>query len=813
MAATPEASGPEPSQPLPEQLILRLLQGMKEGFCLVRLSDSLIAYASPQLEQLYGYAPGELPGQPVTVLCTQHSGRSAQQAIDELLGQLLSVPEATSILPALKKDGTPLWLRIRAFAFTHPSLGEVWVFLHEDLTALKRAEEHLRDQERFLRTLTDMLPVGLWTADSQGHITSANPAAQRIWQGVRYVGPERFSEYKGWWADTGKPLEAHEWALARAVRHGETSTGETLRIQCFDGSYKLILSSATPMRSEDGQIVGAIAVHEDVTQLKEAETRFSGIVSTATDAILCVNDEYQITFFNQGAEAIFGYSKEEVLGAPLDILLPESFRLNHHSFIRSFVEQGGVGRSMGERLPIRGLRKGDEEFPCEAAISQFQSGGWRVLTVVLRDITERKLREDEQRFLAEAGGLLGSSLEYAETLEHVARLAVKSLANYCIVDIIEADGTPRCLTVAAAAQANQGLAQALRLKLGPSQSSLAREALTTGKATVHPDVTDELLSALCQDKDQLQVLRLLNPKSLMSVPLIARERTLGAITLLSTQARRRYGPNELRLAEELAWRAALAVDNTLLFQQAQQATRMRDEVLGIVAHDLRNPLNAIMLMAHELREQHPGSEGSLKEEGQEEGSAAGFILRAADRMNRLIQDLLEVSRIESGMLTVTLSSVAPETLISDILKQVKPLASAHRLHVSPPGPLPAIRGDRDRLQQVLMNLLSNALKFTPPGGEISLGAEAQAGNVRFWVRDTGPGISPEHLGHVFDRYWQGDKRDRRGAGLGLAICKGLVEAHGGRIWAESQLGRGSIFSFSLPIAAANEDTPQGHPAR
>lgn len=812
MAATSEAPALDLSHSLSEQLVLRLLQGMKEGICLVRFSDSLIVYASPQLERMYGYESGELLGQPLTQLCTGESGRSAQQLIDELLGQLLSAREASSLLPALKKDGTPLWFRVRAFAFTHPSHGEVWVTLHEDMTTRKRAEEQLRAQERFLRTLTELLPVGLWTADAQGRITSANPAAQRIWHGVRYVGLEHYGEYKGWWADTGKPLEPHEWALARAVRQGETSTGELIRIQCFDGSYKIILNSATPLRSEDGQLVGAISVHEDVTSLKEAETRFSGIVSTASDAILCVNEAHQITLFNQGAEAIFGYSQEEILGAPLDILLPEVFRVSHQSFMRSFAERGGQGRTMGERLPIRGLRKGEEEFPCEAAISHFQSGGWSVLTVVLRDITERKQREDEQRFLAEAGGLLGSSLEYAETLEQVARLAVKSLADYCIVDIIGADGTPRCLTVAAATLANQGLAQALRLQQGPSQSFLSREALTAGKATVYPDVTEERLRSICQDKNQLQVLRLLTPKYLMSVPLIARERTLGAITLLSTQARRRYGPNELRLAEELAWRAALAVDNAMLFQQARQATRMRDEVLGIVAHDLRNPLNAIIMMGHELLEQLQGPVGGPVG-GPEESTPAELILRAADRMNRLIQDLLEVSRIESGMLTVKLSPLAPETLVHDILEQVKPLAAAHRLHVSPPESLPEIRGDHDRLQQVLMNLLSNALKFTPAGGEISLGAEAQAGSVRFWVRDTGPGISPEHLGHVFDRYWQGDKRDRRGAGLGLAICKGLVEAHGGRIWAESQLGRGSVFSFTVPIAAANEDTPRGHGAR
>jgi len=524
------------------------------------------------------------------------------------------------------------------------------------------------------------------------------------------------------------------------------------------------------------------------------EGLFTEIVSKASDAIICVNEEYRILFFNQGAEAIFGYERQEVLGAPLSLLLPERFRASHQEHMRGFIHREGPSRLMGERLPICALRKGGEEFPCEAAISHLKRGSQRVLTVVLRDITERKQREDEQRFLAEAGGLLGSSLEYEETLEQVARLAVKSLADHCIIDILGADGTPRCLTTASHAEANPELLQRLRLQQEPSRSCLAQQALTAGRAILLGHVTEELLRAHCQEPEQFELLRRLRLQSLMSVPLVARGRTLGAITLLSTRARRYYRSAELWLAEELAARAALAMDNALLFRQAQQATRARDDVLGVVAHDLRNPLQAVQLSAHALREQLE----ELHCTG-EQLEAAETILLSTDRMNRLIEDLLDVSRIESGTLQVASSPLAPESLVKQAAAQVKPLATHHRLRISLPESLPAIRGDHDRLLQVFLNLLSNALKFTPAGGEISLGAEARSDSVRFWVADTGLGIPPEQLAHVFDRYWQGDKRDRRGAGLGLAICEGFVRAHGGRIWAESQPGQGSTFSFALPV--------------
>ncbi|MBN1210918.1 MAG: PAS domain S-box protein [Myxococcaceae bacterium] len=661
----------KPASLLTEELKLHLLRHMAEGVCLVRFSDSVIVYANPQLEQMFGYRPGELQDKSITALYEEGSEHPAQQVVDELRERLRQAGSTTSELQGVKKNGALLWCRARSSVATHPRHGQVW-----------------------------------------------------------------------------------------------------------------------------------ITFHEDITPMKMAEGQFAGIVSTASDAIICVGEAQRITFFNQGAVSLFGYTKEEVLGAPLDILLPERFRTNHPLFMKDFADMGSPARRMGERLPVWALRKGGEEFPCDAAISQMTSGGQHIYTVVLRDITERKQREDEQRFLAEVGGLLGSSLDYETTLENAAQLAVRSLADYCIIDILDEDGRPRCASVAAASKANQGLAQALRSNVDPSHPYLSREALLTGKATLRAQVTEEFLHAHSQDKAQLTLLRLLGPKSLMAVPLVARGRTLGAITLLSTNARRGYTAMDLRVAEELGWRVALAVDNALLFLQAKEATRAREDVLGVVAHDLRNPLNAIKLMAHELMEAQPAQVGP-----EEEDSPAEIILRSADRMNRLIQDLLEAGQLDAGTLSVELTAVAPLTLLREVVAQMKPLATAHQLQVHLPERLPPIRGDSGRLQQVLLNLLSNALKFTPPGGEISLGAEAQPNCVRFWVADTGPGIPQEHLPHLFNRYWQGDKRDRRGAGLGLAICKGFVEALGGRVWAESQVDKGSTFFFTVPTLLVPLDPP------
>lgn len=256
---------------------------------------------------------------------------------------------------------------------------------------------------------------------------------------------------------------------------------------------------------------------------------------------------------------------------------------------------------------------------------------------------------------------------------------------------------------------------------------------------------------------------------------------------------RRYDETDLALAEELARRAALAIENARLFTEAQRATRARDEMLGVVAHDLRNPLNTITMGAELLLEVIP-SERAM------ERRHAEIVRRAADRMNRLIQDLLDVRRMDEGRLTVDPHPEPVASVVGDAVEMLRPLAAASALTLEGElaADLPRVLVDPARVQQVFSNLLGNAIKFTPGGGHITLRAERASGEVRFAVTDTGPGIPTDQVPHIFGRFWQGNRGDRRGIGLGLAIAKGIVEAHGGRIWVESRLGEGSTFFFTVP---------------
>jgi signal transduction histidine kinase len=252
----------------------------------------------------------------------------------------------------------------------------------------------------------------------------------------------------------------------------------------------------------------------------------------------------------------------------------------------------------------------------------------------------------------------------------------------------------------------------------------------------------------------------------------------------------------------MARRAALALDHARLYEEARQATRSRDEVLAIVSHDLRNPLNVIGMVSQVLRETLAGDPVAVKH--------LDAVGRAADAMGRLILDLLDVSRLEAGGLALSPAPVAPGMLVREAARDLGPLAAERTLaleHDVADG-LPPVRADFERVSQVFSNLVGNALKFTPAGGRITLGAQPGDEGVVFRVEDTGSGIDPEHLPHLFDRFWQAHRTRRGGAGLGLAIAKGIVEAHGGRIRVRSEPGRGSTFYFTLPAVDGMPGEPE-----
>lgn len=411
-----------------------------------------------------------------------------------------------------------------------------------------------------------------------------------------------------------------------------------------------------------------------------------------------------------------------------------------------------------------------------------------------RSVAERS-REFLQ-ILARVSDDLASSLDPDTALKQLAGRLVGSLADYCITYAY--DGTSvRRLGLAHRDPAKQPDVEALCKAGHPSldDSWGAGAVIRSGEPILAEEISPVLMQKSAQNADHLQAVRRLAPSSSIIVPLRARGRTLGAIALVTTaESHRRYDQDDLKLARELASRAALLVDNARLYAQARAAVRARDDMIAVVSHDLRSPLQSISSAASLLE---------YEKQSDMAGKSLQAIKLATAQMDRLLQDLLDVSLIDAGQLTVTRKLVQPATLIEEARTMFEPLVRGKSviLECRVDDDLPQFRIDRSRMQQALTNLLGNALKFVPEGGKISLSAKRQDEFVEIAVTDSGPGIAEEDLARVFDRFWRADRRRERGVGLGLTVAKGIVQAHGGQIGVKSRKGEGSTFYILLNAVA------------
>jgi PAS domain S-box-containing protein len=536
--------------------------------------------------------------------------------------------------------------------------------------------------------------------------------------------------------------------------------------------------------------------------MRASEARFSGILAIAADAIITIDAQHRVLHFNRGAEEIFGYAAAEMIGQPLSILLPLRFRAGHDAQIDAFGRSPDTSRRMGHRREVSGLRKDGTEFPAEASISRLdEPGGARVYTVVLRDITERKRAEDAERLLIEAGRLFAQSLRQEDVVRAIGASTIPALADACFIDLVDEARTIR--RVAYVAEGGpEGTMRRLAEAFPPTWDSPASviDVLRRGRPDLVTGVDDEWLASNEDHPEALALWRTLGVRAVYIVPLVVGDRTLAAVTFLDLGLRgNRFGEDDRVTIDRFARGAALAVDSARLYAAATRATSARDEVLAVVSHDLRNPISAVAMCARILKEAPP-------DDPAERERMLTAISEATAWMQRLIRDLLDVSAIEAGRLSVERRPASLSTIVATAAGMVEGEIAQRALvlDIDLPANLPSVHADGARIVQVLTNLLGNAIKFTDAGGRIAIGATRAPGGVVVFVEDTGMGIEPDALPRIFDRFWQARATPRRGSGLGLAIARGIIEAHAGHIWVESQVGKGSRFAFSLP---ADTETP------
>jgi len=431
----------------------------------------------------------------------------------------------------------------------------------------------------------------------------------------------------------------------------------------------------------------------------------------------------------------------------------------------------------------------------------FDEGGQvRGAVAVAVDVTERRRVEQEQRFAAEASRVLSSSLDYESTFPALAEIAVPALGEYCAIDVLRDDGGIARIAFVTKDPARQALARELR-RFPPllRVEGYATQVIRTGEPVVLEEVTAAMLDRAAQSPEHARLLREFAVQSLIMAPLRARGRTLGLITVGAFTPARALDRGGLPLVADIASRAALALDNALLYRHAQDANRLKDDFLATLSHELRTPLNALLGWAQILRTQGLGEASARR--------AVESIERNAHAQLVLINDLLDVSRVISGKLRLDLKPVDVVSVVTSAIDAMRPAARARDLEIVVTiAPLRLeVLADADRLRQVVWNLLSNAVKFTPSGGRVEVSVEEPGNAVQITVRDTGIGVDPAFLPYVFDRFRQADSsttRGQGGLGLGLAIVRHLVDLHGGVVTAESEgHGRGTRFTVMLPAAA------------
>jgi PAS domain S-box-containing protein len=540
--------------------------------------------------------------------------------------------------------------------------------------------------------------------------------------------------------------------------------------------------------------------------------RFEALARSAPDAILTIDAESIVLSANPAVERIFGYEPEELIGRSLHVLIPERMRHSHDTGVEHYLATGK------RNVPWTGLllpavRKDGSEIPVEISFGEFiEPNGRRVFSGFVRDVSERVRYERDleaaraaavaARHQAEAAlrelRAIGRITDVAigrSTYDEMLHELLARLSEELSVDeasVLLVDDASRSLVMSATHGPSELADPTKRIPLG---SGIAGRVAATGEPVVIEDLS----------RTEVVGTRLAAQMSSTAVVPVRNENRVVGVLRVSSRERRAFGPEDIRLLEIVADRMAGALARTRLFEaerrareEAEQARHARDEVLSIVSHDLRNPVSTVAMSAALLRD----PELTLSDE--ERLVQLDVIARSAERMNRLIRDLLDVARIERGSLTIDCRCHDAGALAAEACDSFQGVAQEKSLVLGyeVADGLPKVYVDRDRILQALSNFLNNSVKFTPAGGRVVVTVRgAPDRGVRFDVTDTGPGIAPDELPHVFTRFWQARRTAHLGTGLGLSIVKGIAVAHRGTVDVQSEVGHGSTFSLVLPFSA------------
>jgi len=672
----------------------------------------------------------------------------------------------------------------------------------------QRAEHAAREQAVAARQERERLRVtfssigdAVIVTDAHGDVTSMNAVAEELtgWTEALACGLPLVTVFPIFNEKTRLPVSS---PVQKVIETGRIVglANHTILIS-KDGSERPIDDSAAPIRDDTGRLLGVVLVFRDITERHKSETMLRDS-----------EEQFRMAVLNSPIPVFMHAEDGEMLATSKSLIASSGYAAEEISTFSAWANLAyGTRAAEITAATLKRFQPLDESETEEIAVTT-KSGtqrlwqittsppgrlrdGRQYLVSMVVDVTERAESERTIRFLADASVALASLVDRSSTMQRIARRMTPQFADFCVLDLIGTDGQ---LERIAFAHADAKLEQLLHefvggYRLDWDSTSANVRAIRQAMPVFVAEVSEEFLASLANSEQDLSLLRQLDIRSLLSVPILLRDRPAGAIGLVRSGGRAPFSEQDVELAEEIARRVAIALENSRLYEEVRKASEQKDDFLAMLAHELRNPLAAIEL-ANQLSETSDGKDVAMARE---------ITTRQVKNLSHLIDDLLDLSRITRDKIQLKRELVDIRTVVHSAAATINPLMGERQHVLSIECPEEAIHVDADpvRIEQVLVNLLSNAAKYTPHGGRIAVTVALDGADVVIRVRDNGVGIPAEMLPGVFELFTQLDRtldRSQGGLGIGLTLVRRLVELHGGTVSARSDgLGQGSEFTVRL----------------